>query len=355
MILATRIPGGDAGVRTTWVANAIQSTPDGGFVLAAATERAPAVLKIDRQGSIEWQYEYVPPGAGRDFERGQALAIERRADGGYRVAGHQNMVRIVYGTPMIPGFLYFEQQATAFDIDAVGAISVNEKSGWARVATSAAAAAVALESFVPAGEYDSFGPDVESQLNDSWAAFAHLTDVIVETASGPSGVLPVPPVGSNDPGNSFFWGNSPGASGFIIYQSEDGVTFTRNNRTQDFDFDLHDTGFVRVVAFNGAGYSEYSPIIGPLGHGTPTTPQTVTLTVVNVLGGGFVTSTPAGITCGTLCAQRFTPGTDVTLNLIEAELLRFSSWSGCDSTAGGQCTVHMDRNITVTVHYAEPN
>ncbi len=355
VILAKRISGGDPAARTTWVANAIQSTRDGGYVLAAATERAPAVLKLDREGSIEWQYEYVPPATGHGSERGQALAIELRADGGYRVAGHQNMLRVVFGTPTIPGFFYYEQSATVFDIDAAGAISVNEKSGWTRVATSAATATIALESFEPAGEYDSFGPDVTSSVNDPWAAFAQPSDVIVETASGASGVLPAPPVGSNDPGDSFFWGNAPGASGFILYRSEDGATFTRDTRTQDFDFDLHNSGYFRVAAFNGAGYSEYSPVIGPLGEEPPTPPQTATLTVVNVPGGGLVTSTPVGITCGTICARGFAPGTDVTLNLIEGELLRFSSWSGCNSTAGRQCTVRMDRNITVTVNYADPN
>jgi hypothetical protein len=352
VVWATRLSAAYSPGGTRWSTNAIQATADGGAVLAASTLRAPAVLKLDRAGAIEWQYEYVPIGTGRQLDRGEALAIQVRTDGGYRVAGHQNMEHNAYTSPSL---LYFQQYATVFDVDASGLLSVNEKAGWAQVAATASAEIIALEPMEYQRDFHSFDDFVGPRDADE-IPFASPTNVIVETASGPNGVLPPPPVGSNSPGNSFFWGGVPGASGFIIFRSDDGITFRRDNTTQQYDFDLNAVGFFKVAAFNGAGYSEYSAVVGPLGTGTPTTPSPMRrLTVFNSPGGGVITSAPAGINCGTVCSAEFVNGTDVTLTLLDTGQLHFSSWMGCESPAGQQCSVHMDRDITVTARYAEPN
>jgi hypothetical protein len=354
LLWAKQITGDVSIGQTRWSANSIQPTADGGFVLAAATERAPAVLKFDASGDIVWQYEYAPPQTGPDAGGGQATSIEVRADGGYRVAGYQTLWHTVYGTSNIGGFSFYHELATVFDLSASGEIIVNEKSGWSRIAISATVAEFDTEPFDPPGHF-SDDADLVSSEDAGTSVGAAATDLVVETASGPSGVLPAPTVGSNDQGRTFFWGNAPGASGFILYRSDDGVTFTRDNTTRDYDFDLHGRGFVKIAAFNGTGYSEYSAILGPLGDTPPPPPpSSVTLTVHNSLNGGLVTSTPAGITCGTACTADFPFGADVTLTLIEGELLRFSSWTGCDSTAGRQCTLRMNRNTAVTVNYTEP-
>jgi hypothetical protein len=352
LVWARQITEGGTPIGPSWSPGSIQPTADGGYILAAASPHGPAVLKLDRDGVILWQYEYLPAGPGTGFERGQAFAIHARPDGGYRVAGSQASWHSVYGTTTGPGgFRYFQVHATVFDIDADGGIVVNEKSGWTRLATSAISMAASLQALEPAGEFVS--PEMTA-ISDAGTATLTPTTVIVETASGPDGVLSAPPVGSNDPGNSFYWGNVAGASGFIVYHSEDGIAFTRANRTQDFSIDLRGNGFYRLVSFNGAGYSDYSPVMGPMGN-APAVPQAATLTVVNSAGGGLVTSTPAGITCGTDCTESFSPGTEVVLNLVEGEYLRFSSWTGCFAYAGRQCIVHLDRDAVVTVNYTTPN
>jgi hypothetical protein len=202
---------------------------------------------------------------------------------------------------------------------------------------------------------DFYSPDMIS-FPDTGSSEPVATNVIVETVSGPDGALASPPVGSNAEGESFYWGNVAGASGFIVFHSEDGTTFVRNNRTQDYNFDLHGNGYYRLVAFNGAGYSDYSPIMGPLGDALPPPPEGFTLRVINAAGGGFVSSTPPGISCGTDCTEQFPPGADVELRLVEGEYLRFSYWGpGCSVSAGLQCIVRMDRDVTITVNYTTPN
>jgi lysophospholipase L1-like esterase len=66
-------------------------------------------------------------------------------------------------------------------------------------------------------------------------------------------------------------------------------------------------------------------------------------------GTGTVTSTPAGINCGTACSANYATGTSVTLNAAAASGSTFAGWSGaCSGT--GTCTVSMTaaRNVTAT-------
>jgi uncharacterized repeat protein (TIGR02543 family) len=58
-------------------------------------------------------------------------------------------------------------------------------------------------------------------------------------------------------------------------------------------------------------------------------------------GGGTVTSTPAGIDCGSDCSESFNSGAFVTLTATPETGSTFSDWSGACSGAGG-CVVTMD-------------
>jgi hypothetical protein len=79
----------------------------------------------------------------------------------------------------------------------------------------------------------------------------------------------------------------------------------------------------------------------------------VTLTVVKT-GNGTVTSSPAGINCGTTCSASFARNTTVTLTATPDAGSAVQSWSGCDSvsTDNRQCTVTMNSNRTVTVTFS---
>jgi hypothetical protein len=63
-------------------------------------------------------------------------------------------------------------------------------------------------------------------------------------------------------------------------------------------------------------------------------------------GGGIVTSSPAGITCGTTCSASFVGGTVVSLTVTPASRSIFVGWSGaCSGT--GSCTVTMTASQAV--------
>jgi alpha-tubulin suppressor-like RCC1 family protein len=69
------------------------------------------------------------------------------------------------------------------------------------------------------------------------------------------------------------------------------------------------------------------------------------------LGKGTVTSSPAGIDCGTHCTGDFVINTTVTLTAAPALLSIFTGWTGCDSVNGSTCTVLVTKNTTVTAAF----
>jgi uncharacterized repeat protein (TIGR02543 family) len=73
---------------------------------------------------------------------------------------------------------------------------------------------------------------------------------------------------------------------------------------------------------------------------------------VSRIGSGTVTSSPAGINCGSTCSQNYTSGTSVSLSVTAASGYSFSGWSGaCSGT--GTCTVAMSATRTVTATFSQ--
>jgi hypothetical protein len=67
-------------------------------------------------------------------------------------------------------------------------------------------------------------------------------------------------------------------------------------------------------------------------------------------GSGTVTSSPAGLNCGTTCAAAFNAGTVVTLTATPSGAFSFAEWSGaCSGT--GSCVVTMDMAKVVTATF----
>ena len=67
-------------------------------------------------------------------------------------------------------------------------------------------------------------------------------------------------------------------------------------------------------------------------------------------GSGTVTSTPAGIACGTTCSAAFPAGSSVTLTAAPAAGAAFAGWSGAGCSGTGTCVVTMsaDQSVTAT-------
>ena len=77
----------------------------------------------------------------------------------------------------------------------------------------------------------------------------------------------------------------------------------------------------------------------------------LTVTAEQLGGSGTVTSSPAGIDCGTTCSARFDPNTSVTLTATPDRGSRFLGWQhGCSGVA--RCTVALSSAESVTARFA---
>ncbi len=92
------------------------------------------------------------------------------------------------------------------------------------------------------------------------------------------------------------------------------------------------------------------PDIGAFEFGA--TPRPLLTVTAEALGGsGVVTSSPAGISCGTTCGARFDPGTTVVLSAKPDRGYRFLGWSGgCSGKA--RCTLGLTSPQSVIARFA---
>ena len=104
---------------------------------------------------------------------------------------------------------------------------------------------------------------------------------------------------------------------------------------------------------------------GPTGHGKTIAgcvwpvrggaPGRVPLVVSKSgIGGGMVTSEPAGIDCGTACSAAFAYGSTITLTAAAQGGSTFTGWSGGNCSGTGPCTVVMTEGIRVTAEFYAP-
>lgn len=68
-------------------------------------------------------------------------------------------------------------------------------------------------------------------------------------------------------------------------------------------------------------------------------------------GTGTLTSSPAGLNCGSTCSASFSANTTVTLTATPDTGSAFISWSGCDATSGTVCNVAMSAARSVTARF----
>jgi hypothetical protein len=111
-------------------------------------------------------------------------------------------------------------------------------------------------------------------------------------------------------------------------------TYTDNNLASNTTY------CYRVNAFNSAGNSAYTNDI----CGT-TLAASFTLTLSRT-GNGTITSSPAGILCGSDCTEVYTGGTVVKLTAAPASGSTFANWSGNADCSDGSVTMNADMSCT---------
>jgi hypothetical protein len=97
--------------------------------------------------------------------------------------------------------------------------------------------------------------------------------------------------------------------------------------------------------------SAFITVDGPASLGCPQSGALSNLSVTITTGTGTVTSAPAGITCGTVCAAQFTTGTTVELTAAPVSPSTSVAWTNCDSSTGTVCTVLLQADRVVSAAF----
>ncbi len=74
-------------------------------------------------------------------------------------------------------------------------------------------------------------------------------------------------------------------------------------------------------------------------------------TMRRLTAGGIITSSPAGIDCGSICSFDFPPGTTVMLTATPNVGSAFSGWGGVCSGMSRTCSVAMSVDQTVSASF----
>ena len=105
-----------------------------------------------------------------------------------------------------------------------------------------------------------------------------------------------------------------------------------------------------VAACGGGGDASSGSTSGS--NEPPPPPPAPVLTVTRTgTGSGSVTSSPAGIACGSTCQQAYSSGTAVTLTATADPGSAFGGWSGGGCSGTGTCQVAVTAATTVTATF----
>ncbi|MBK1641105.1 hypothetical protein CKO12_04295 [Chromatium okenii] len=135
--------------------------------------------------------------------------------------------------------------------------------------------------------------------------------------------------------SAWFWSSSPYSSYWSYVWNE--VSYVWNVNFYDGDFynnyqyNFNHARFVR----GGQPFTSFDLSVAKKGSGT-----------------GTVTSSPAGISCGTTCVERLGQGAAITLIATPDATSNFGGWSGACTNKTSTCIVNMSKAQTVTATFA---
>ncbi len=180
-------------------------------------------------------------------------------------------------------------------------------------------------------------------------AVANLHTLNISVLLNNTGASTVAATPTFSPGGGTYTGSvtvtiSDATSGATIHYTTDGSTPTTSSAVYTTPLTFTQTTTLKAMAA-ATGMTNSA-----VASATYTIRFVLTASKTN-LGSGTVTSSPAGINCGSTCSASYVSGTTVTLTANPAFLSGFGGWTGCDSVSGKTCTVSMNSARSVTADF----
>lgn len=193
-------------------------------------------------------------------------------------------------------------------------------------------------------EYNEF---VNSSFNDVFGFFVNGTNCALTPTGQPVTINNINggnPFGTGATNPALYRNNDPDDPGPPTIDTEmDGLTVVL---TCEAVVNANQTNHMKLAIADASDSSLDSNVF--LGAQTLVSGQSLTVTKAGT-GTGTVTSSPAGIDCGSDCTESYATGTSVTLTATPSAGSVFAGWSGA-CTGTGTCTVAMTeaRSVTAT-------
>ena len=139
------------------------------------------------------------------------------------------------------------------------------------------------------------------------------------------------------------------------------LTFSNSSTAQTFTITPTVSGSITLTPTNNGSltnpanlsYTANAVSTGGGGGGGGSAPTYYILTITKQgTGQGTATSTPAGISCGTLCSSSFIANSSIILNTVPKSGSHIASWTGCTSIATSSCTVTLSAAKNITINFA---
>jgi len=386
------------GPNSDW-AYSIRQTSDGGFIVAGGTYSFGAggqdiwVLKLNVDGTVAWQKTYV----GIDEE--WAMSIEQTSDGGYIAAGTTYsfgagnwdswVLKLDSNGNILgcPGGLIGTSSATVgtptitvtTPTPTIGNTSATITNTTVTPGTTTVIPGDVCTGIPPcsysidptSASYPAGGGgasvNVTAPTGCLWAATSNAAWITGGTSGSGNGTVTYSVAANSGPartgtmtiaGQTFTVSQDGDTDGDGIPDSWETTYGLNPNDPSDAALDSDGDGLTNLQEYQ-LGTNPTNPDtdgdgiidavdIHPL---IPDQPYTLSVTKVGS-GNGTITSSPAGINCGPDCSEVYAESTVITLTATGDGTSAFTSWSGCESPSGNQCTVNITSDKTVTANFS---
>lgn len=186
-----------------------------------------------------------------------------------------------------------------------------------------------------------------------------ISPITSAPSSAPGGLVITP----GDGQAIFSWSNVTGATSYNLYcAAGPSVTTTTGTKIAKIASPYYLGSYwtaTPIVVQNGTNFTCIVTAVNSVGESVASSPVTITpeatyllsVSVVGTVNGsGTVTSSPSGISCGSVCAANVTNGASITLTATPASGSTFTGWSG-DCSGTGTCTLTMNSDRSAVANF----